>query len=207
MSKIQNDFRQQLALLLIDKLVLGGFVALLAFFIQSNLDRQSAALEAGQAERDRLAIEEQRIRDVTLAVSRVATEIVNVGRDTVFRSIGELRAMLTEYESEGWVTDPNDRMRLREIVDNIQDSLNQLVGVNPELAVTSDPFVDRVQRIASDLVNNRQRNPEDLQEDARQLLQSYTQLLDELRKTSVFALEADRSAVTAILSRNPETAN
>ena len=66
MSKNENsDFNQKLKLLLIDKLLLGGFFVLLAFFIQYSLNQQNANLAGQQAERDRLATEQQRIQDAT----------------------------------------------------------------------------------------------------------------------------------------------
>ena len=201
MSKDESDFKQKVKLLLIDKVLLGSFVAILAFFIQSHLDNRSAALEAQQAERDRVAVEQQHIRDITLAVSRVATEVVDTDRRTVITSVRDLLAVLNEHEIDGGVTKAEDRARLREIAEKIENSLNQLTELNPGLADTSEPFVRLVRRIRSDLVNNKRRGPDDLREDARILLESYTEFLAELRETSVMALEADRTAVIDILSR------
>ena len=98
------------------------------------------------------------------------------------------------------MTDSNGRKRLQEIVEDIENALNQLALVNTDLTASADPFVKRIRAIRSTLVN-AQRAPKALKRDAQSLLANYTCLLDELRKTSILALEEDRKAVAAMLSR------
>ncbi|MCY4507805.1 MAG: hypothetical protein OXG35_12730 [Acidobacteria bacterium] len=194
-----REFRQKLALLLIDKALIGAFVLLLGFFVQSGLEQQRAALEEEQAERDRLAVQRERVREVTLSVSQVFTEIVNENRGPVVSAVEDLLAVLNQYESVGRVTDTDGRERLRNIVENLENALSQLARINPRLPARADPFVQRVREIRSDLVNRR-REPEALREDADNLSAGYLDLLLDLRTTSVLALEEDRKAVEAILA-------
>ena len=167
-----------------------------AFYIHARLDHHRVSLEAQQAEREH-------IRDVTLTVSQVFTEIVDADRKTVITAVRSLFAVLNEYENVGQVRDTNGRKRLQEIVEDIENALSQLALVNTDLTANADSFVKRIRAIRSDLVN-KQRDPEVLKRDAQSLLASYTDLLDELRKTSILALEADRKAVAAMLSRGEQ---
>ena len=191
-----GGFWQKLGLLLIDKLLIGGLIAAAAFYFQARLENHRVSLEAQQAEREH-------IRDVTLTVSQVFTEIVDADRKTVITAVGSLFAVLNKYESLGQVRDPSDRRRLQKIVEDIENALSQLALVNTDLAVSADSFVKRIRAIRSDLVNKK-RGPEDLKRDTQSLLASYTGLLDELRTTSILALEEDRRAVTAMLSRGEQ---
>ena len=194
-----REFRQKLALLLIDKALIGAFVLLLGFFVQSGLERQRAALEAQEAERDRLAAQRERVREAMLSVSQVFTEIVKENREPIVQAVEDLLAVLNQYESIGRVRDTEDRDRLRRIVQDLENALNQLARINPELPARADPFLRRVRQVRSDLVNNR-RDPAALQADRNSLSASYTDLLVHLRTTSLLAWEEDRNAVEATLA-------
>ena len=170
-----REFRQQLALLLIDKAVIGGFVLLLGFLAQ-----------AGLAERDRLAAQRERAREAALSVSQVFTEIVDENRELIVKAVEDLLAVLNQSETAGRVTSTEARNRLRNIVENLENGLNQLARINPELPAKTDGFLQQVRRIRSDLVNRR-RDPEVLQEDQESLSAGYTDLLVHLRTTSVLA--------------------
>ena len=199
MSPSDREFSHKLALLLIDKVLVGVFFVLLGFFIQSTLEQQRAALAQQQAEQERLTAERERIRDVTLEFSRVLTRIVAVHRQTIVTAVHDLLAILNEYESLGRVQESNDRERLRSVVEGVENAIGQLARANPGLPVVADPFVRLTRRIRSDLVN-RPRGREAFRADARDLLESYTTLLIELRATSVRAMEDDRRAVSDILA-------
>ena len=196
-----REFRQKLALLLIDKLLIGAFIVGLGFMVQSGLEQQRAALETQQVDRDRRANQRERVREVALSVSQVFTEIVNENREPIVNAVDDLIALLNQYENVGRVRDNEGRDRLRSIVEDIENALNQLARINRDLPAKADPFVRRVRRIRSDLVNRR-RDPEALRQDRDNLSAGYTDLLVALRATSVLALEADRSAVESILAES-----
>ena len=198
-EKYNSEFRQRLTLLVIDKVIIGIFLLLFGFFIQWALEQQRAALAQQQAERDRLTVDQQRIRDVTLAASQVLTEIVASYRKTVSTAVRDLLAVLNEYESHGQVREPNDRDTVRNIVENIENAMGQLATANQNLPNVADPFVRLIRRIRSDLVN-KQRDREAFRADVRNLMAIYAELLNELRITSVKAMEADRRAVSKILA-------
>ncbi len=183
-----EEFRRELALLLIDKALIGVFVLLVAFVVQDRL-----------AERDRLAVQRERVRELTLSVSHVFTETANENRRLMVNAVEELVALLNRYEDRGQVKDSDGRDRLRQISQDLENALNRLARINPELPAKGEPLVQRVQEIHSDLVNRR-RDPEALREDAQCLLAGYADLLVDLRTTIVQALEEDRKAVEAVLS-------
>ena len=183
-----REFKQKLALLLIDKALIGVFVLLLGFLVQ-----------AGLAERDRLVAQRERAREAALSVSQVFTEIVDENREPIVNAVEDLLAVLNQYEPVGRVTGTEGRDRLRSIVENLENGLNQLARINPELPAKTDRFMQQVRGIRSDLVNRR-RDPEALQEDRKSLSAGYTDLLVHLRTTSVLAWERDRNAVEAILA-------
>ena len=194
-----REFLQKLTLLLIDKLLIGGCLVLAGWFVQSTLEHQRAALGQQQIERDRLVAERERVRDATIAVSRVLTEFVTVHRETIVTAVRNLIAMLNDYEGIGQVRELDDLERLEGIVEDIENAMEQLATANPDLPVVGDPFVLLIRRIRADLVN-RTRDREALQADANELLSSYTTVLRELRRTSVVAMEDDRRAVSEILA-------
>ena len=184
----QHEFWQKVTLLLIDRLVIGIFLLLIGLFIDLTLERQRATLE-----------ERERVRDVTLAFSQVLTEVVATYRETVFAAVRDLLTLLNEHERSGQVNDPDDRRRLRTIVQDIENAMGQLARANPRLSQVAGPFMQRVREVRSDLIN-RPRDPQDFRNDAEDLLESYTVLLRELRTTGVLAMEDDRRAVNNILS-------
>ena len=182
------EFQQKVTLLLIDRLLIGILLVFLGLFIDLTLEQERAAIE-----------ERERVRDVTMAFSQVLTEVVATYRETVFTAVRDLLALLNEYERSGQVDNLDDRHRLRTIVEDIENAMDQLGRANPRLSLVGDPFIRRVREIRSDLINRR-RNPQDFRRDAEDLLESYTVLLGELRTTGVLAMEADRRAVNEILS-------
>lgn len=183
-----EEFRRELALLLIDKALIGVFVLLITFFVQDRL-----------AERDRLAVQRERIRELTLSVSQVFTETANENRRLIVNAVEDLVALLNRYEALGQVQDAEGRDRLPQIAQDLENALNRLVRINPELSAKAAPLVQRVREIHSDLLNRR-RNPEALRDDAQCLLAAYADLLVDLRTTTVQALEEDRKAVEALLT-------
>ena len=184
----KTEFWQKVFFLVVDKFVIGGFIALSVILIQCS-----------QAERDRRAEQRERIRDVTLATSQVLTEIVEYHRKTIFTSVTDLLTLLNEYDGIGQVTDASGRKRLQDITENIENAANHLARVNPDLTQLTNQFVSHTRSLRSDLVN-KQRRKDDFQADMKTVLESYTHLLPELRKTSVLATVQDRRSVTEILS-------
>lgn len=199
----KREFRQKLGFLLIDKLLVGGFVLLVGYYIQMS-----------QGEKDRRAAERERLRDISLVVSRVFTDVVYVDRKIVFTSVRNLLALLNELESDGKVTESNDREKLKVIVENIENALTRLTRLTrvefdqldkaSDLTEQADNFVRQIRSIRSDLLHRR-RDKSALQEDAGRLVESYMRLLGELREISIIALEADRKAVEEVLSRESTT--
>ena len=183
-----REFRQKLKLLLIDKLVLGGFLLLLGLFVQLTLEQQRVEFA-----------EQTRIRDVTLAISQVFAETVDADRKAIATAVRDLLVILNRTESDGIVTDTNTGRSLQDSVENIENALARLRRMDRDFAPIANHFKDIVGGVRNRL-ENEGRQPSEFQDDIDLLLDEYGCLMTALRRVSVRAFEEDREAVDDMLS-------
>lgn len=184
---VSREFWQKLSLLLVDKVLIGGLLLFAGWIVGQE-----------QAEWEQRAAKRERVRDGTVAFSRVLTEIVTIHRGEIVVAVRELGAILNEYESVGKVEEEPVRENLRSIVEGVENAIGQMTRANAELEDVTEGFVRLTRRIRSDLVNKK-RDREAFRNDQRELLTAYEVVLAELRRTSVLAMEEDRRAVEKIL--------
>ena len=159
-ARDNREYRDKWTLLLVDRVLIGLFFVSLGACVQWNLESQRAATAAQQAERDRVAAAQQaerdrvaaarqaerdrvaderaRVRDLTLAFSRVMTEVVTARRSVLSEAVSGFLSELRRTDSSGQV---QDRNKLSQLVDDIENEIVQLAAIDSALRESALPFL------------------------------------------------------------------
>jgi hypothetical protein len=181
-NKVDNDFKQKVLLLVLDKILFGSIIAIIGISFSVYIEYKYREAEA----RDQLL----------QSVSKVNSDLVVEQRKGLTKWMGRFFKEVSSYAPSGQIT-ANDLEKLGEITENIEISIYQIDALSPEFSERQNvrSFLATLMDCNIYLGIEKRLNKAQIMKKLEGVRAAYKKLLEEIGQTSIQLAQIDYARV------------